>query len=61
MLTRNEKEIKYVDMTPDVKSDTFVNDDYRGAILSNIGCYVASKHKLRLRERAKERLVQDNK
>lgn len=61
MLTRNEKEIKFFDMTPEIKSDTFVNDDYRGAVLSNIGCYVASKNKVKLKERAKERLVRNNK
>lgn len=36
--------IEIHDTTPIVKTDTFVNDDYRGAVLTNLGCYVKSKN-----------------
>lgn len=60
MAVKNEGEIMVVDMTPVIKSDTFVNDDYECAVLTNIGCYVEPKNKVRLRERAKERLASIN-
>lgn len=61
MIAKNEREMEYIDMTPDIKSDTFVNDDYKGVVLSNAGCYIESKNKIMLRERIEERLsLNDN-
>lgn len=48
--------IKIIDMTPIIKTDVFVNDDYQTAILTNIGCYLKYKHSDILRKRAKELL-----
>ena len=61
MAIRNEGDIAFVDISPVIKSDTFVNDDYKSAVLTNIGSYVEPKNKARLRERAKERLALNNK
>lgn len=61
MEINNEGEIMFVDMTPVIKSDTFVNDDYKYAVISNMGSYVEPKNKERLKERAKERLALNSK
>lgn len=57
MVIRNEKEVKYIDMTPDVKTDTFVNEDYREATISNIGRYLESPDIDEFQRRAKERMA----
>lgn len=57
MIERNEKNIEYIDMTPIVKSDIFVNEDYRGAILTNIGAFLQLKNKQQLKKIAKERIT----
>lgn len=57
MVIRNEEEVKYIDMTPDVKTDTFVNEDYREATISNIGRYLESPDINEFQRRVKERIA----
>lgn len=49
--------MKIYDITPIIKTDTFVNDDYRSGVLTNIGAYVEPNNKWALIERVKERLA----
>lgn len=57
MVIRNEEEVKYIDMTPDVKTDTFVNEDYREGTISNIGRYLESPDIEGFKKRARERMA----
>lgn len=57
MVVRNEEEVKYIDMTPIIKTDTFVNEDYRGATISNIGRYLESPNVEEFKKRAHERIA----
>lgn len=51
-----EKQIKYIDMTPDVKTDTFVNDSYHGAVVHDIGHYLESPDVEGFKKKVAERL-----
>lgn len=59
MVVRDETEIEYVDMTPVIKTDTFVNEPYKEATISNIGRFLELEPNQKdgaFRKRAEERL-----
>ncbi len=49
--------IKNIDITPILKSDVFVNEDYKMTVINNIGRYFGAKDKQALREKAKRVLA----
>lgn len=51
------QKVKYFDITPIVKTDTFVNEDYKEATISNIGRYLESPNIEQFQKEAKKRLV----
>lgn len=60
MVVRDETEIEYVDMTSVVKTDSFVNEDYDEATISDIGRFLEleslNQKEEKFKERAKKRL-----
>lgn len=60
MVYRNEEEVKYIDMIPVIQSDIFVNEEYRGATISNIGRYLELPNTSEFQVRACEKLAEIN-
>lgn len=57
MVVCNEKELQFVGINPEIKSDTFVNEDYKEARVSDIGRYIAPPNKHEIIEEARKRLA----
>lgn len=51
------QKVKHFYITPIVKTDTFVNEDYKEATISNIGRYLESPDIEQFKKEAKKRLV----